>query len=254
MKKLIPLLVISSLALTACPQPPAPPAPAQVRFVHAVPDIAVAKLALDGTIIADAQPTYTNTYPAANNTYKEFAIPTGQTSVNVQLSFCATSASNCSATLDTKLSLQAGKKYTVIITGTNAAGDDTGSDARPVRIIQLEDNQGAPSQATRFRVRFVHAAPDVAAKLVNVYLTAPSEDLSLTSPVAANLGYAASSGTPPIERVGNNSYQTRITPTTSVTPLIDGGTTTYDAGKSYTVVVLQSGTGFPGGVIRLPDN
>lgn len=254
MKKLVALLITSSLALTACPTAATPPAPAQVRFVHAVPDIAVAKIALDGTIITDAQPNYTNTYPT-NNTYKEIPVLTGQTSVDTQLSFCATAASNCSATLDQKLTLGAGKKYTVVVMGTNAAGDDTGPDARPVRAVLLEDNQGAPSQATRFRVRFVHAAPDAGSKLVNVYLTAAGDDLSLTSPVVGGLSYASANAGTAIERLGNSSYQVRVTPTTSVTPIIDGGTTTYDAGKAYTIIVLQAGVGFSsGGIIRLIDN
>lgn len=257
MRKRIGILILASFGLTACPPPPTPPAPAQVRFVHAVPDIGAARIIEDGVAITSSstEPSYTNTFPVTPP-YRDIAIAAGQSQATKEYSFCSSSAGDCSATLKpTALSFESGKKYTVIFIGTNAAGDDAGADGRPVQVVRLEDNQGSPSGSNRVRLRFVHTVPDPTRKQVNVYLTDPGADLSLTSPIAANLGYGTATPiTPPIERIGDLTYQLRVTPTTSTTPLLDAGTATYNAGKSYTLLILQAGGSFAGGVIRLPDN
>jgi hypothetical protein len=229
MKKLIPLLIISSLALTACPQPPAPPAPAQVRFVHASTDAGAVDLSLNTTKLTTAPLAVKTTLPATGYS--------SQTAGTSTLDVCAAGSSICPIKA-ASITLVSGKNQTVLISGS-AAG--TGATALTTTVIS--DDKTAPSVATNFRVRVVNA--DSALGQLDFYLTAPTDPLNSVAPFVVDYKTASTYLEKP-----TGGYRIRVTAHSSTTPIVDTGTQVFDGNKVYTFVVV----GPTVGSVLLTDN
>jgi hypothetical protein len=90
---------------------------------------------------------------------------------------------------------------------------------------------------TATRIQIVHAAP--AAPAVAVYLTAPAADLSSSTPLGS--GSLAFMGAIGPNDVPSGSYEIRLTPAGSTTPvLFDSGTITLSGGSDFVVTLLQN--------------
>jgi hypothetical protein len=222
------------------------PDTAKVRGVHAVSDLGGVDL-LVNAVVAGAKLTYTNVFPGKNNQYAD--VPTTAIMVKV----CATGTSTCPIALNPTLPKDS--KTTVLAVGTADAADDTGADARPIEALVLTDN--GVVDAAQAKVRVVHAAAVVAAKSVDVYVTAPAADLAAatTTPTYTALLYK---GFKEYVALPVGSYRIRITPAGAKTPvLIDTGAGGIGlaAGKLYTTVAVNPvGGDAATGIVLLNDN
>jgi len=116
-----------------------------------------------------------------------------------------------------------------------------------VAIGNLFDGQGAISIAPRVldpleiedsisdvRVSVLHAAPD--AGVVDIYVTAPDDDLTGGSPISAAFNDAAG----PVALAADTPYRIRITPQNSSNVVFDSGTLTFPAGTELVLVAVEN--------------
>ncbi len=243
MKTLIPMLVISSLALTACPKTAVPPQ-AQVRFLHAVSDVG----AIDVTV-SPTPPAF-----ATNLIYKSASPTSGFTTVDLtnpaKLSICATGTKNCPVK-DKDLALNTDKKQTVVIIGTVDTADDSGATPRPLETLALPNDETPSGITTNFKLRLVHAAAAPSADKVDVYITTPDVDINGSLPTTSNVAYKAS--TTYLEAAAG-TYRVRITALGSKTLIIDSGPVVLTAGKVYTAVAVTPLSGPTSGAVLVTDN
>ncbi len=250
MKTLIPMLVISSLGLTACPQQPATAPTAQVRFVHAVSDVA----AVDVYVAPTKGTTLpSNTAFAQNLSYKSTSPASGFKGVDLtnppKLSVCVASGVLCPVQ-DASLTLNASKNQTIVIVGTASTNDDSGATPRPLEALALPNDEAASTTATNFKLRLVHAAATTSADKVDIYVTAPDADITGVLPTTSNVSYKAS--TPYLESAAG-TYRVRVTTPSSKTAIIDSGPITLTAGKVYTAVAVTPLAGPTSGAVVLTD-
>jgi Domain of unknown function (DUF4397) len=220
MKTLIPMLVISSLALASCSQTQKPPVPAQVRFVHASTDAG----AVDLSLSTSTPPKLTTTPLAVKATFPSTGY-SPQTPGTPTLDVCATGSSICPIKA-ASITLVSDKNQTVLISGS-AAG--TGATALTTTVIP--DDKTAPSAATNFRLRIVNA--DSALSQVDFYLTAPTDPLNSVAPFVVDYKTASTYLEKP-----TGGYRIRVTAHSSTTPIVDTGTQVFDGNKVYTFVVV----------------
>jgi hypothetical protein len=213
---------------------------ASIRAIHASVDTLAVDVLVDGTK-AGGPIEFKSAFPGLNNQYA--SVESGARNLKV----CAAPAdTNCP--INATPTLAADTKYSVIAVGTIATTDDSGTDARPLEALVLTDSEAAPA-AGKTKIRFIHAASLVAAKSVDVYVTAPAD--ALTTATKAGFNYKDNSG---YLEVPAGSYRVRITAAGSKTVLIDTGTTgeSLATGKLYTgIAVNPTGTN---GVVLLNDN
>ena len=239
-------LSATSTAVKVTVTAPVPAATAKVRGVHAVSDLGGVDLLVNGTV-AGTNLTYPNVFPGKNNQYAD--VPTTAITVKV----CATGTTTCPITLNPTLAKDS--KTTVIAVGTLDPSDDSGVDARPIDTVILSDN--GVVDAAQAKVRVLHAAAVLAAKSVDVYVTAPEADLAAvaTTPVYSALKYK---DVKDYVALPVGSYRIRITPAGVKTPvLIDTGATGVPvaAGKLYTTIAVNPvGADAATGIVLLNDN
>jgi Domain of unknown function (DUF4397) len=220
MKTLIPVLIISSLTLTACPQTQPPPKPAQVRFVHASTDAGSVDLSLSTSTppkLTTAPLTVKTTFPATGYSAQTAGTPT--------LDVCAAGSAICPIKA-ASVSLVSDKYQTVLISGS-AAG--TGATALTATLIP--DDNTAPSAATSFKIRSLNA--NSALSQMDVYVTAPTDPLNSVAPLVVDYKAASTYLEKP-----NGGYRVRVTAHNSTTPILDTGTQVLNANKVYTFVVV----------------
>jgi Domain of unknown function (DUF4397) len=219
MKTLVPILVISSLALSACQKTPAPPpAPAQVRFVHASTDAGAVDLYLDKTTkLTSSALSVKTTLPATGYT--------PQTAGTPKLDVCAAGSVLCPVK-DASITLASDKNQTVFIHGSAA-----GSGATALGATVLLDDKTAPSAATNFRLRIVNA--DSALSQVDVYITGPTDPLNSVLPAVVDYKTASTY----LEKTAG-SYRIRVTAHSSTTPVVDTGAQGFTGTKIYTFVIV----------------
>jgi Domain of unknown function (DUF4397) len=225
---------------TTNPGDPVTKTKSSVRAIHASVDTPAVDVLVDGTK-AGGPLEFKSAFPGLNNQYA--SLDSGSRNLKV----CAAPA-DTTCPINATLTLVADTRYSVIALGTIATTDDSGTDARPLEPLVLTDTEAAPA-AGKTKVRFVHAASLVAAKTVDIYVTAP--DGALTTATKANFNYKDNSG---YLEVPAGSYRVRITAPGSKTVLIDTGTTGVGLGdgKLYTAIAVNpTGTA---GVVLLNDN
>ena len=85
------------------------------------------------------------------------------------------------------------------------------------------------------RVTVLHAAPEVGT--VDVYVTAPDDDLANNTPVAA-LSFGEAAG--PVAISADTQYQVRITPTGTVDVVYDSGEASFPAGTELVLAAVEN--------------
>lgn len=132
---------------------------------------------------------------------------------------------------ETRLKFERGEEYNVLAIGKAALLGSGEVDAFAPEIVSRE--KAMPEGA---RVQVIHAAPD--APDVDVFITAPGDDLTMATPFADNVPYTAS--TQAVE-VPAGDYQIRIT--SSVDPetvFFDSGSVSVPSGADWFVAAIPN--------------
>lgn len=109
--------------------------------------------------------------------------------------------------------------------------DDSGAlNIKPAVLdpVTIEDD------ITDVRVSVLHAAPQVGA--VDIYVTAPGDDLANTTPIDADFGDSAG----PVALAADTQYQVRITPDGDTTVVYDSGTLSFVAGTELLLIAVEN--------------
>ena len=193
---------------------------ARLRVVHAEPQLAEIDVAVDDIELAGDL-----TYLTASD-YLE--LEPGRRRVTF---------TDAEGTIDQfDVEVAAGEDYTVFPCCFRIAGS----------LFLPDDN--TESVEGNAKIRVIHFAT---APTVDVYLTAPDEDLEAVSPTLASMGGFDASD---YLEVPSGDYQIQATAARSKTVLIDGGTLAVDAGEVRTAVVVDAeGGGEPFGFLVLED-
>jgi hypothetical protein len=227
MKKFIWGAVVSSLALTACPAPPLQPT--EVRFFNAVPDATGMQVFVARKLITPlgGGVIFRNAFPSAS-TYETV------TEGTLTFSLCPV-APSCAPEVDNRTaSLQANKKTTLALIGTEATNDNTGADARPLDVMTISHETPAPATG-KARMQIIHLAAAVTAKTVDLFVTEPSA--SLDNIVPPPISYK---GIQPYRDFAPGAFRIRVTaPSVTDTVLVDSDTLTLEAGKTYTAIITN---------------
>ena len=227
MKRTLVLLLLAAAALSgACSDDDntAPEGQGRLRIVHASPDAPDLDVVVDGDTVATGI-----TYLGSSD--------------YLQLSAAAhvmqLSETNTSTTLiDEDVTVADGADYTVIVANT----------LNEIEALVLTDDNNTPPAGT-IRVRAVHGAK--AAGAVDIYVTDPGTDLTLTSPVASNVLFRQAL---PYVEANAGTYQVRVTPTGSKDVIIDSGALTLVNGQVRTVIAVEAaGGGEPFNFLVLDD-
>ncbi len=226
MKKLIIGALFSSFIIVACNPTPIPDT--FVRFVNTMPDSTGVKVFFAQDLISGETPVpFKGAFPSLTSFRTEK--PT-----NLTYSLCPADLLDCPTVVKNKtINLVSNIQNTVFLIGTKMTTDDSGTDARPLEVLNFTSETATPSVG-KARIRVLHALPNLDAKKLDLYITAPD---------------AALSGFPPELLYKNifdyrdltaGSYQIRATaPAVTDTILVDSGTLALEAGKTYTAVLVK---------------
>lgn len=200
--KLLMLLVVPSLAFTACDDDDDElpmVSNAQVMAVHASPDAPGVDLLVDNKKVNSAALMYPN-----NTGY--LTVEQGRRNIRINAAGTSTSV------IDANLDLKAGANYTVF-----AAGRLSG-----IKPIVLEDNLTAPASG-QAHLRFVHLAPD-----------APAVDIAVQGgPVVfSNRSFESATAFTP---VAAGTYTLEVRPAGTTTVVLTVPNVQLQNGKIYTV-------------------
>jgi hypothetical protein len=225
-------------ALAACN--PTPAAKASIRAVHASVDTPAVDILVDSAKVGGPI-EFKSAFPTTG--YAD--VDSGVRNIKV----CAAPA-DTACPINASPTLAPSAKYTIVALGTFATADDTGADARPLEPLVLSDAEAAPAVG-KTKLRLIHGASLVAAKTVDVYITAPAADLATATATKAAFNYKDNSG---YLEVAAGSYRVRITAPGTKTVLIDTGATgvALADGKLYTGIAVNPTA--LSGVILLGDN
>ena len=197
---------------------------ARLRVVHASADAPEVDISVDGAEVLSDVPF------GVGSDYLEVL---GST-YNIDVAAAANSASVINA--DLKFDPQ--MDYTI-------AAVNSLNNIEP--IVLIDDN--TPPAAGNVKVRLIHAAPS--AGLVDIYITAPGDDISSISPTISNFDFKDNSG---YLEVPAGNYQVQITLATTKNVAIDTGTLGLSDGQIRTAFAVDPAPGSTDfGVILLAD-
>jgi len=221
------LTLLATLAVSACNNDDdvtAPATTAGLRVVHASPD------APNVDVLVDNTAALTNVAYKAASTYLQ--VPSGSRNLKVRATGTTT------VVIDQTATLNQGSAYTVIATGRVAS----------IAPLVLTDDQTSPA-AGNVRLRLVHASP--AAGNVDIYVNAPTADITTATPTLANVAFRVASN---YLEVPAGTYRVRITPAGTKTVAIDVNNVALTAGQVRTAVAVDApGGGAPLSAILLAD-
>jgi hypothetical protein len=221
------LTLLATLAVSACNNDDdvtAPATTAELRVVHASPD------APNVDVLVDNTAALTNVAYKAASTYLQ--VPSGSRNLKVRATGTTT------VVIDQTATLNQGSAYTVIATGRVAS----------IAPLVLTDDQTSPA-AGNVRLRLVHASP--AAGNVDIYVNAPTADITTATPTLANVAFRVASN---YLEVPAGTYRVRITPAGTKTVAIDVNNVALTAGQVRTAVAVDApGGGAPLSAILLAD-
>lgn len=201
-----------------------PEGEARIRVVHASPDAPDVDVLLDEAEVLSDVP-----YLAASD-YLE--APAGQRNLKVN------AAGTSTTVIDADVDLADGSEYTVIASGAVAS----------IAPIVLVDDNTAPD-AGNARVRAIHGAPGAPA--VDVYVTAPGEDLTQVTPVLTGVEFGDVAD---YLEVPAGDYQVRVAPAGTTSVVIDSGVLSLGAGEVRTAIAVDAaGGGAPFDLLLLAD-
>jgi hypothetical protein len=223
MKKVLlaTLLAALTLSLAACGDDDGK---AQLRVVHASPDAPNVDVSVDGKVVLSNVPygTASAYLPIKSGSRKVDVAPTG-TTTNV---------------IDVTSGFKDKAAYTILAANLVAS----------IEPVALTDDNTPPTSGN-VKVRIVHGAPS--AGPVDVYVTAPGDDLAAATPTLSAVTFKAASD---YLSVPAGSYEIRVTVAGTKTVAIDSGTVALTAGQIRTVVALDAvGGGAPFSALVLAD-
>lgn len=242
-------LALAGLGLAACAEDEGPITPptvplAFVRYVHAIPDTGVVDFRMYDQLenslnVVDAG--YRSVSP-----YQGVSTAPGARKIRVFARGTSTDINQVQQTLvDTALTFEANKYYTILHTGFARAGSSPRQ-----RLVVVEDVKPTPG-ANQVAVRVFNLAP--AAGNVDVYATATATAPLPASPLASNIGYLANSGYrtlatgPMVLRATTAGGTTAVASGTAPAGSAAAGAQTAIAGSSISGSVLSAFV-FPAGV------
>ena len=196
----------------------------RLRIVHVSPDAANLDVVLDGdTVASDLQ--YLGSSDYVQLTAGGHVMQISETNTTLAL-------------IDQDVTVADGADYTVIV----------GNTLNDIDALVLTDDNRTPPAGT-IRVRAVHGAQ--AAGPVDIYVTDPGTDLTLTSPVASNVAFEQA--LPYVEAIAG-TYQVRVTPTGAKDVIIDSGALRLENGQVRIVIAVEAlGGGEPFNFLVLND-
>lgn len=225
MKSRLPTAMAVTLLMTlgACdndnnsrPPPPPPPPPAatsSVEVLHASPDAPAVNVRVDGVVVLEDVP-----YKAGSGL---LTVEAGTIEVEVE---AIVPSGTATVIGPASVEVAPDERVTVIAIGKTA-------DIQPL-VLNAPDADLAAGNA---RVRVVHAAPD--APLVDVYATAPGEDLATAAPLGT---FAFGEDLGPVE-IPEGTYQIRVTPAgDAATVVYDSGNVGVPAGADLVIVAVAN--------------
>lgn len=201
--------------------------PASLRVIHNSPDTPAVDIVVnDGftaPLVEDLE------FPDATD---YVSVPADDYNVKV------TAANNAAViAIDADLTVDAGTFYSVY-------AKDFFSNVAP---LVLTDDQR--SVATEAKVRVIHGSPS--AGPVDIYLSAPGDDIATLTPGFSNVPFDADTG---YLSLAAGDYRVRVTPTGTQTVVIDTGSLSLAGGGIYTAIARDAaGGGLPVGLILLDD-
>jgi hypothetical protein len=196
-----------------------PTSTADLRIIHAVPDAPTVNVFAGAAVLAGLEKVdYQVSSPW-------ITVDEGTYAVRVE----ANVPSGTADVITASLTLDGEKSYNVL-----AVGSTTDGTIEPL-VVSVDRSAVTPGNV---RVQIVHAAP--AAPMVDIYVTAPGDDLEIAQPLAT-ASFKDSTGQ---VEVAGGDYQIRITPAGSKTVVFDSGTVALPADADLLVAATQNtGTG-----------
>lgn len=225
--KYLALLLAAATLSGACSDDDSsgPDGQARVRVVHASPDAPAVDVLVDGGVVLNGVP-----YLAAS---EYLDVDAGLRNVQVNAAGTTTSV------IDEDLDLTDGTDYTVIASGLVAS----------IEPLVLTDDNTAPV-AGNAKIRAIHGAPSAPA--VDIYVTAPGEDLGGATPVLTGVEFAAVAD---YVEVPAGDYQVRVTLAGTTTVVIDSGALSLFSGQVRTAIAVDAaGGGGPFDLLVLADS
>jgi len=201
------------------PPTPAPVPTADLRIIHAVPDAPTVNVYAGDAILGGLE----NVDYQVGSAW--LTVDEGTYDVRVEANIPSGNADVITASL----MLEGEKSYNVLAVGTVTA------DSIEPLVVSVDRSDVT---AGNVRVQVVHAAPN--APTVDVYVTAPGDDIEAAQPLAT-AAYKDSTGQ---VEVAGGDYQIRITLEGTKTVVFDSGTVTLPADADLIVAATENtGTG-----------
>ena len=195
-------------------------APAELRVTHASPDAPAVNVYVDGALALEAVE------------YKQSSglIPFDQpTTIEVEVRGILPDGSEVTVIGPADITVEEGVRTDIVAYDT--LFDDAGALNIKPRIL---DPVTIEEGITDVRVSVLHAAPQVGP--VDIYVTAPGDDLANTTPIDADFGDAAG----PVALEAATDYQVRITPDGDTTVVYDSGTLNLPAGTELLLIAVEN--------------
>jgi hypothetical protein len=183
---------------------------AELRVINASPDAGPLDVYFQGQLAVDSLP-----FPFAN---PYLFVQSGAATVTVR------AHGSINLLLESTPTFTTNSFYTYAVTGPSTA---------LTSVLLTDDTTSAP--AGSFKLRMVHLAP--AGPAMDLYYTAPTDDISTATPIVTGLAYTQASAylTP-----ATGTGRLRVTQTGTKTVLIDSGTLTLSNGEVATLFVTGS--------------
>jgi hypothetical protein len=206
------------------PEPPQPPIeevePAQLRVTHASPDAPAVNVYVNGSAALEGV---------------EFKQSSGLITVEdpgtieVEVRGLLPDGSETTVIGPVDLTLEEGVRTDVV--AYDALLDDNGGLNIKAKVL---DPVTIEEEINDVRVSVLHAAPAVGD--VDIYVTAPGDDISGATPIDADFGDAAG----PVAIDADTDYRIRIAPDGDSTVVYDSGTVSFPAGTELLLIAVEN--------------
>jgi hypothetical protein len=190
----------------------------RIRIVNAIVDSAPVDTSLDGRLIGSF---------SFRQASADFAVNDGVIALKLA------QANNSTAFFTNSTNYDKGKRYTQVAIGKLSSGLPTGTEL--LTIIDSNNNAGT----SNFKLRFAHAAPDLAT--LDVYVTPDGRDFGTDTArlTLAFKGVVPANANNALE-LSNGKYRLRLTLTGTKTVVFDSGNFSEVSGADLLYVVLPS--------------
>jgi Domain of unknown function (DUF4397) len=194
----------------------------RIRFVNAIVDSAPIDASLDSRLIGSF---------SFRQTSADFALNDGVIALKLA------QANNSTAFFTNSTNYDKGKRYTQVALGKLSSGQPNGAPAGTTLLTIIDSNNSA--SASNFKLRFAHAAPDLAT--LDVYVTPDGKDFASDTArfTLAFKGVAPANSNNAFE-LSNGKYRLRLTLSGTKTVVFDSGNFSEVSGSDLQYVVLPS--------------